>query len=72
MKLEKSSHEKYVKTGYGYIAVKYYACCFCNKAIEHKKEGDWYLDLDQIIISKSFLIFCNDTCLNCFILQGKP
>ncbi len=71
MKLEKSSHEKYTKEGYGYIAIKYYACSFCKKAIEHKKEGDWYWDSAQSVISKSFLIFCNDNCLSCFILQNS-
>lgn len=71
MKLEKSSHDAY-KLVYP-AAAKYYRCCFCKKALDYNKEGNWYLDLDKHVVpTNSFYIFCDDTCLNCFILQGKP
>ena len=77
MKLEKSSHEAYKLVHSYAVAIKYYRCCFCKRAIDYRKEeGEWYLDLDKqprpnSFTPNSFYIFCNDTCLNCFILQGK-
>lgn len=62
-----SSYEEYEPYRDTYDDSTY--CCFCKKSIEHKKEGDWYWDSAQPVISKSFLIFCNDICLNCYILQ---
>jgi hypothetical protein len=73
MKLHLSTYEEYKKHWNIMVNAKYYACSFCKERKETISTMLCYKSekmIDVLNRRYNFYIFCNEVCLNCYIMKN--